>query len=399
MADSIRPRGNSLQVRVSAGIDPVTGKQRWLSETVKGAGKSAHEQAVRVRKRLRNTAAEMKAAGEDSASSMTVGEALDGWLAAESPEMSPNSSETCRHISTHYLKALRATPLSALSVSAIDVHYRLLRSHGVPGMDEPTPLAPSTVRRVHGVLHRALYFACKSKWVSVNAATLADVPEVKRINRKMPDPKVVQGILGYYTTTIPEMALALRLLAITGARRGEVCGIRWSDVDTEARAVLIARSVALGRDEDGHQTVFAKNITKTGENRRIGIDDETAEMVKAHWDQCRKNAEASGVELADGFLFSAEVDCSVPWLPSRITRGFIRARRKIAKDGAESEHLRLGDLRHYVASQLLASGIDPLAVSARLGNSPRTLLSNYSHMIAAKDHESADHMAGLFRTK
>jgi len=401
MADSIRPRGNSLQVRVSAGLDPTTGKQRWLSETVKGTGKSSTERAVRVRKRLRAEAEELKAAPPVVDTSMTTGEALDKWLEASGPALSPNSLNTSRVAKDHYLKALRDTPLASLTVEAIEDHYVTLRNSGVPGQDEPRPLAPSTIRRAHGVLHRALNYATRRKWVAVNVASAAEPPEAKRIARKMPDAKLIQSLLDFYATKIPELALAIWLLAITGARRGEVVGLRWSDVDIAGRSLLFTRAVAMEIDDEGHERVVVNPVTKTGESRRIGIDQRTADLLKTHLETCQDNAELFGVELTeDDYLFSDGPGSATPWRPARITRAFIRARDDLAKKGAKGiKNVRLGDLRHYSASQLLANGWDPLAVSTRLGNSPRTLLANYSHYIPADDHAAADHMAGLFRAK
>ena len=231
---------------------------------------------------------------------------------------------------------------------------------------------------------------------------MAEPPEAKRIARKMPDAKLIQRLLDFYATKTPDLALAIWLLAITGARRGEVVGLRWSDVDIAGRSLLITRAVAMEMDDEGHERVVVNPVTKTGESRRIGIDQRTADLLKTHLETCQDNTELFGVELTeDDYLFSDGPSAETPWRPARITRAFIRARDKLAEAGGNKgiEGVRLGDLRHYSASQLLANGWDPLAVSTRLGNSPRTLLANYSHYIPADDHAAADHMAGLFRAK
>jgi integrase len=153
--------------------------------------------------------------------------------------------------------------------------------------------------------------------------------------------------------------------------------------------------------DDGHEGVVVNPTTKTGESRRIGIDQRTADLIGEHRQRCVANAERFVVELTeDDYLFSDGPGSATPWRPARITRAFIRARDDLAKKGAKGiKNVRLGDLRHYAASQLLSARLDPLYVSKRLGNSPRTLLANYSHYIPADDHAAADHMAGLFKAK
>jgi hypothetical protein len=85
---SIRVRGGSLQVRVFAGQDPVSGKDRYLSETVKGTDRAAHRQAERVMTRLQAEVDRQRV----PASSIKLGAAIDEWL--RTADLEPTTRRT-----------------------------------------------------------------------------------------------------------------------------------------------------------------------------------------------------------------------------------------------------------------------------------------------------------------
>jgi len=94
---------------------------------------------------------------------------------------------------------------------------------------------------------------------------------------------------------------------------------------------------------------------------------------------------------ADWFVFSYEPDCSAPWRPDGVTHRFTRLRAK-----AGLSVVRLHDLRHFVATRLLAAGVPVTTVAGRLGHArSATTLNVYGHFIAASDRDAARLMSGL----
>lgn len=93
-----------------------------------------------------------------------------------------------------------------------------------------------------------------------------------------------------------------------------------------------------------------------------------------------------------GKSFSAEVDGSVSWHPDSASRSFTRLCRR-----AEVTGVRLHDLRQYVATRLLSSGVDVRTVAGRLGHrNAATTLNVYSHFLAEADRDAADVLGSLF---
>ena len=99
-----------------------------------------------------------------------------------------------------------------------------------------------------------------------------------------------------------------------------------------------------------------------------------------------------GYSLApDAYVFSYELDGSEPWRPDSATRRFVKLRNRLGLEG-----VRLHDLRHYVATRLIASGVDPRTVANRLGHaSPTTTLSIYSHFVPEADRDAAELLGSL----
>lgn len=186
----------------------------------------------------------------------------------------------------------------------------------------------------------------------------------------------------------PEWAAYLRVAAALGARRGEVCALRWSAIDFDAGAVVINR--ALIRTPDGF---VERDYPKTASSRRrVALDPGTVAVLTDHRAYQAERAAACGASLRpDAYVFSVEVDGSRAWNPMVVTHRFTRLRRRVGL-----EHVRLHDLRHYVATQLISGGVDVRTVAGRLGHAnPSVTLSTYAAWVPARDQEAALLMGSL----
>jgi integrase len=132
--------------------------------------------------------------------------------------------------------------------------------------------------------------------------------------------------------------------------------------------------------------------TKNGRAYRVAIDDTLVDFLTEHRKRSEKRAIDADVELpARAFVFSYEPDGSRPWRPDGVTTRFGRIR-----SAAGLEHFRLHDLRHYVATALLAAGVPVPTVAGRLGHArSSTTLNVYAHFVAATDQHAADVLSAL----
>src|SRR4030095_9144657 len=152
-------------------------------------------------------------------------------------------------------------------------------------------------------------------------------------------------------------AVLLWLAATTGARRGELCALRWGNVDLEAGELLILRNLfqAAGR--------LVEKDTKTHAARRLALSEDSVALLDEHRRRCFERAAACGARLCDdAYVFSFDPAGRQPMHPDSVTHRFSRLAKQLGL------RTRLHDLRHYAATQLIAGGVDLRTVSGRIGH-------------------------------
>jgi integrase len=242
-------------------------------------------------------------------------------------------------------------------------------------------MAPATVRQVHAILRRVLDQAARWGWLVANPAALASPPRLGPADIQPPSPEEVSQIVGAAYEVDPDFAVLLWLAATTGARRGELCALRWSHVQLEAAELLILRNLI---QRDGQ---LVEKDTKTHAARRIALYEDSVVLLVEHRTRCQQRAEACGAVLShDAYLFSFDPAGRQPMHPDSVTHRFSRLTRQL---GVQT---RLHDLRHYAATQLIAGGVDVRTVSGRIGHAGggATTLRVYTHFQAAADRRAAE---------
>jgi integrase len=373
----MRQRGEgSWELRVYLGRDPLTGQKRWTYKTFKG-GKREAQRAL----------AAMVAAADGSGvapSSGTISELLKRWFENSSADFSPSTAlETTNFMRRYIEPGLGSYSVARLRTEDIDRLYRELRKRG--GQNGKA-LAPATVRRVHVIVHRALEQAVRWGWIRTNPAHKAQVPRIPAPDIRPPAPSDLVRLFALAEEHDPGLSTFLWVAAATGARRSELLALRWSDIDELSSRMTIARGLVNGPDG------FVVKDTKTHGVRRVALDPKTVEVLAEHRRRAESAAGACRVVMApDAYVFSHEADSSVPWRPDSTTRAF---RLLVQRAGASG--VRLHDLRHYVATRLLAAGVDVRTVAGRLGHrNASTTLNVYAHFVVDADEEAAAVLARL----
>jgi integrase len=196
----------------------------------------------------------------------------------------------------------------------------------------------------------------------------------------------VTQLLGYANEHHPELGRYLHLAATCGARRGELCALRWQHIDWNASALTIGRAIVAVKGG------LIEKDTKTHAARRIALDPATLAVLAEQRDQANARASVAGVDLpTSAYVFSTEPDGSIPWTPTTVTKWFQATREALG-----IENVRLHDLRHFAATRLLAAGVPVRTVSGRLGHAnAATTLTVYAHFLEASDQAAAEVMGAL----
>lgn len=351
----MRRRGDAWQLIVYAG------QGRQVSRTFRGSERQAE-------KALAALVTEVEKKRTVPTRGRTVLTLLDAWHAARSSSWTDKTvAEHRRFIDKTIGPELGTVLLSRLTTSDVDAFYGSLSRRG---------LKPGAVRRIHSVVRSALEQGVRWGWLGVNPAATANPPKVPKSPVRPPVPDELARLLEVVATDNPDLHLFVHLAATSGARRGELLRLRWSDVNTAAGELVIRKG---------------KTAAAT---RRMALDQVTLDLLARHQTSQQARAGACGVRTSQrSYIFSYEADAASPWTGDAVTHAFVRLRRRAGVEG-----VRLHDLRHYVATQLITAGVDVRTVAGRLGHaSPYTTLGVYSHFQPASDRAAAELLARLLK--
>ncbi len=370
MRGGMRERSPGVwEVRAEAGRDPVTGRRRQISRTVRGTKRQAQ-------KVLNGLVAELDQ-GNHVGSDATFADVANRWLMISGADLSPTTLRRYRQLlDQHIFPALGDRAAHTIRTSDLDDLYL--------GLISQTGLAPATVRQVHSVIRRAFSQAVRWGWMTSNPAANTTPPRVRAPSIEPPDVGKVIELLRLADEAYPEFGRFLHLAVTTGARRGELCALKWERIDWEAQTLTISRAIV------EVQGGLVEKDTKTHAVRRIALDEQTLAVLAEHRHQAEHLATGAGVTLTpDGYVFTLDPGGAVPFTPDHATKTFQRLRTQVGLD-----RTRLHDLRHFAATRLLAAGVPVRTVSGRLGHAnAATTLGVYAHFVEASDRGAAEHLA------
>lgn len=300
---SIRRLGNVLQVRVSAGKDPVTGERLVLVESVpiekpgnERSERAAQKAADKVRTKLQGEADSLKVARTKS----TFGALLDRWLPQHELDATTRMTYDIL-IRNHIRPVLGDVPLLLLTRDASErlerfyadlrrcrqrcngrprIEHRVEGPHecrvvkhrrppGRPpvagtlphdcakagctviecGPHECKPYASSSVRQIHAIISGALSAAVRWGWIAYNPAPSVRLPTKRRPQPRPPTAEEMARIIETAFEASEEWGTYLWLSTVTGARRAEVVALQWEDVNLDTGVIVLDENYVRGPDD------------------------------------------------------------------------------------------------------------------------------------------------------
>jgi integrase len=376
----IRQRAEgSFEIRYNLGTDPLTGKRKVKTVTVKGDRKAAE-------KELRHILNTISTNEYIEPTRITIGDFLKQWLETVRTQISPKTYESYEKTVRNYLTpTFGAQQLCKLAPMAIQQAYngweREGRKDGKLG-----GLSPRSRLYIHRVLKQALKYAIQLQILGRNPADAVKPPRQKKI-------AITTLTIEQSTTLLDAIRGALLywpvLLALTtGMRRGEILALRWKNVDFEKKAVRVVEAL-----EQTGTTVRFK-APKTEKGRAILLPEYAVEELKGLKEKQAEKLAERGIQQTGETTVCARFDGTPMW-PSSLTHEFKKALDKLP----DLPHVRFHDLRHSHATHLMMEGVHPKIVQERLGHSTITItLDLYTHATDTMQEEAAAKLDTAFRS-
>ncbi|MDQ7794170.1 MAG: tyrosine-type recombinase/integrase [bacterium] len=362
---------HSYEVIVYVGRNPTTGAPRLRSKTAK-----TKREAERL---LRDWLNQLETGGITAPSRMRLEELLlthylEGFARRNLRPTTLDSYE--RTIKLHILPVLGHVPVQKLTPGQINVFYAGLLEKGV---------SPRVTRYCHAVLHRTLALAVKWRIAAYNPAAQADPPKVPR---KEMQALGAEGIRALLEAAHQDRLYPLWMLAVsTGMRRGEICGLRWEDVDLDLGTVMVRRTLVMVA---GRPTPQEPKTARS--RRRVKLPDSSVEALR----QWRIEQKKERLVHGEGYVDSGNVFTQRDGKPLRPDLLSKRYFPRLLKAAALPPTLRFHDLRHSHATALLQAGTPAKVISDRLGHfSTGFTMDTYAHVTPSLEQEAADRFDAL----
>ena len=369
------------EARYTAGYDPGTGKQIQKSIT----GKTQNE----VAKKLKEVTASLDAGTYIAPNKTTVSQWMDTWHAEYlgAVKLSTVSSYEAT-IRNHIKPGLGAIRLEALTTQDIQEFYNSRQK----GDETREPLAPKTIKNIHGVLHKALEQAMLNGMIRNNPADPCVLPrrpkqKVKPLNEEQIT-KLIKALKGHKYENLILTTL------FTGLREGEVCGLQWDCVNLEIGTILVDKQLqSLRKSVRGNGDKYALVPTKNGKERHLTIAPFVVELLKK--EKAKQDANREYYEdlyEESGLVFTDESGHRIT--PQAAYRAF-----KLVVTELGMPQARFHDLRHSYAVASLKSGDDAKTVQENLGHATAAFtLDVYGHVTEQMKTESANRMQAFIQS-
>ena len=370
---SIRKRGsNSYLIVVSRGYDYEGNRLKSVQKTVKPpkeytpkqAEKWVNEQAILFEREVQHTP-------EPINRSITLAKYIEHWVTDVGPKKLADSTyqrdlQDVRRI----LPALGNYKLTDLRKEVIRDFYEEMRHS--PRLDGRGNLSEKSVEGLHNTLCGILSAAVDEGYLTHNPAWRCYKPKGQKKERPVADEETVKKLITAFEGQSMKYETYFKLVLATGLRRGEACGLKWSDINWHKRTIHVQRGVV----KLSHQESITKDPKTSSGDRMVYLSKEMCQLLKAWRKECEWDRAQTANETVDEDDYLFRQPNGKPMNPCTFTYRF----KLILKANNLPLDLNVHSLRHTNASLLISQGVDVRTVASLLGHAQAsTTLDIYAH--------------------
>ena len=356
--------------RYTVGHDPETGKS--IIKNV--LGKTQAE----VKEKLKKAIEENVGIDYGRAKTYTVGSWLEVWMENYAKiKLRPSTYKTSHGFLKNHIKPqIGSIPLADLTSLDLQRFYKHLLDGGrvdrIEAKKKPKGLAPKTVRNIHQMIGSAYNLAIEQKLVTRNPADGCALPKVER---KEMQTLPVEQLTSFLREAKDSGVFALYYIDLTtGLRRGELLGLKWSDIDLEKGDLRVQRQIGRIDGKIIEMPLKTKNAYRT-----LPL---SADAISVLMQQRRKTGNSE-------WVFPSPT--GGPMSPDSVLHMLQRVLKR-----AGLPRIRFHDLRHTFATMALQNGVDVKTVSSMLGHySAGFTLDTYAHVTTDAQLKAAQTMGNI----
>ena len=362
--NSRKRKDSRWEGRYTVGLDPETGKS--IIKNV--LGKTQAE----VKEKLKKAIEENVGIDYGKAKTYTVGSWLEIWMENYAKiKLRPSTFKTSQGFLKNHIKPqIGSVPLAELTSLDLQRFYKHLLDGGrvdrIEAKKKPKGSAPKTVRNIHQMIGSTYNLAMEQKLVARNPTQGCALPEVEHKEMKT---LTADQLSAFFQEARDSGVYELYYLDLaTGLRRGELLGLKWTDVDFDRRVVKVQRAISRQNGKVVAAPLKTKNAYRT-----LPL---SADAISVLMHQRRKTGSSEWVFPSPS---------GGPMSPDSVLHMLQRVLKR-----AGLPRIRFHDLRHSHISLLIDQGFSAVAIADRVGHESIDITYNYAHLFPSKQTEMAD---------
>ena len=339
--------------RYTAGRDPETG--RAIYKNVLGRTQAE------VKQKLKTAIEESSSLDPAKAGQYTVGQWLDTWLEDYAKlSICPSSYKTYRgFIENHIKPAVGNIPLEKLTSMDLQKLYKHLLESGrvdrIEARNKPKGLSVKTVRNINQMISSAYNCAVEQRITATNPTNGCALPKLEKKEMKI---LPLDCLNTFFEEAKRSGVFELYYVDLsTGLRRGELLGLKWSDIDLNKGIIRVLRQ---------NGAVVEAPLKTKNSYRNIAIGTDTVELLR----QMKQRSTSE-------YVFPSST--GGPISPDSVLHMLQRVLKR-----AGLEKIPFHSLRHTLSVLALQNGVDIKTLSSMLGHySAGFTLDTYAHVTSA----------------
>ena len=377
-----KPNGTYL-VRISCGRDIMTGKQILRGRIFKPSKTNLSQKKFEkeLNAFIQNFTDELQGErNRKKPENKIVSDFAKEYLSIQKTSLSPTSYVLYKRIIEQHIVPMLGR-MRLRDIKTYHVQDFIMKLNSIPRRDgKPGHIAPQTVKRYTTVLRSMLTMAYKMYYMDddVGLSRRLTFPKEPYQEVDVFTIEEAKAILAAAKTEPINIRLLIELALFTGMRRGEIVGLKWSDINFDNQCLSVKRSIYKPKGEKS----IEKEPKSHSSFRTIAIPNRLCETLKEY----KKSQEQYSLSLATwqnlDYIFTDNIgNVMNPQTPTKQFSHFL--------DRHNIRHRKFHCLRHTSATILLSSGCDIKTVSARLGHSSIDTTNIYVHVLESVDKQAA----------